>query len=345
MHMPLNANLKLGLGFGLLGFCCLCVGILLYLVLHPTPQPMLPADPAPIDFKDISPDITDPPTFSIFPTQAQPLPLFTHGFSFPHPEPILPLWRKNAQNIVLKTPQTKGQIILIIDDLGLDRVRTQQIIDLPAPLTLAFLPYAPDVREQSTRAYHKGHEILVHVPMQPLNDTLDPGPSFLRVDHDAKTIHDTLSTMLDLVPKAVGINNHMGSLLTQDEQAMTQVMKTLSPRGLAFIDSRTNPHSVGRITSAQHGIPFASRDVFLDHEETTDFVLAALEKLEQIAHTNGQAIAIGHPKDVTIHTLRTWIPTLPAKNLQIIPITYGLQKGALWPHPNQKNTEKSEHKE
>ena len=65
-------------------------------------------------------------------------------------------------------------------------------------------------------------------------------------------------------------------------------------------------------------MPFAERDVFLDHEETSEYTKSAFGELERIALENGQAIAIGHPKQITIDGLMAWQKTLSDKNIELV---------------------------
>lgn len=119
----------------------------------------------------------------------------------------------------------------------------------------------------------------------------------------------------------VGINNHMGSKMTQDRPGMARVMAELRTRGLLFIDSRTINTSVAADEAEKAGIPYAVRDVFLDHEETYEAVAGALEEVERKALKDGFAIAIGHPREETVKALREWLPTLEAKGIALVPVS------------------------
>lgn len=222
----------------------------------------------------------------------------------------------------LSVPKFKNpKIAIIIDDLGLDQPRTRQVMALDAPLTLAFLPYAPQLPEITAEAKATGHELLIHTPMQPLNRDLNPGPLALLEGMEKGEFDQALNTIFDSFEGYVGINNHMGSRLTQDEAAMGRVMKALAERGLIFVDSKTIHTSVAARVAAENGIPFAERDVFLDHVDTIEFVKGALKKTEEAAYRKGYAIAIGHPKDATIQGLREWLPGLKEKGIEIVPVS------------------------
>lgn len=236
------------------------------------------------------------------------------------PVPVLAPWQKNAV-VYAKPDWAKGQVVIIIDDLGLDRKRSARIVDLPGPLTLAYLPYAKRLHAQTRNARSMGHELLIHTPMEPMSDTADPGPNALLEGLGADEIRKRLTGVLDSFDGYVGINNHMGSRLTSNPEIMGVVMDMLRERGMAFVDSKTIQSSVAGQVARDKGLAYAERDVFLDHEGTPEFVAGALVRLEKLALRDGVAIAIGHPKDVTLDALVEWLPTLEGKGLSLAPVS------------------------
>ncbi len=213
----------------------------------------------------------------------------------------------------------RGNIVVIIDDMGVDVKRSQRVMDLPANLTLAFLPYAPNVRPMSAAAKAQGHELLIHIPMEAVNSDIGLGGMGLRTRMSAADFDTRLTQILNSFGGYVGVNNHMGSKLTQSEPAMRKVMLALKKRDKFFVDSRTIHTSVAADIAKITGVDTAVRDVFLDHVDTPQGVRDALTKAEHIAKRDGTAIVIGHPKDNTINALTAWLPTLKNKGLKIIP--------------------------
>jgi hypothetical protein len=212
--------------------------------------------------------------------------------------------------------------VIIIDDMGLARGFTQDVIDLPAPLTLAFLPYAERLEEFTTPAMDKGHELIIHVPMEPMNPDLDLGPHGLRTGMDEDEFKSILkNNIFNAFEGYVGINNHMGSRLTQDVEAMRWVMEELAERDLLFVDSKTIATSIAAKTASEHDVAFAQRDVFLDHYDTLDSVRKALHQLEEVAMRKGVAIAIGHPKAHTVKVLQDWMPEATARGFEFVPVS------------------------
>jgi polysaccharide deacetylase 2 family uncharacterized protein YibQ len=228
-------------------------------------------------------------------------------------------WEKFA----LPTVETGGRpmIAVIIDDMGLDKRRSEKILQLPGPLTISFMSYAEDLGRQTDEARAHGHELMMHVPMEPLAEGLDAGPGALLVNLPMDELKKRVGEDLDRFKGYVGINNHMGSKFTAFAPGMQVVMDELRRRGLLFIDSMTTDHSVGLNLAQQSGVPTAARNVFLDNAGDIVAVDGQLTKLEDLARKKGNAIAIGHPRDATIAALAAWLPTLQAKGLVLVPVT------------------------
>lgn len=277
------------------------------------------------------------PAPQIAPDFAPSLPLSTETLQTVDPavvvdEDIIPHEPETVDDVVdelLSAPvhhaATNPRVVIIIDDMGVDVKRSAAVVDLPAGLTLAYLPYASNIKAQTAKAKESGHELMVHVPMEPMSQTKDPGPEVLRVGQDEAAFDQILQDDLSAFDGYVGINNHMGSKLTQDKAAMARVMTALKTRNLYFIDSRTIQNSVAGDMAREAGVPHASRDVFLDHENTAEFVSKSLAQVERKALKDGLAIAIGHPKDVTIEELRAWLPTLKDKGIELVPASQAVK--------------------
>jgi polysaccharide deacetylase 2 family uncharacterized protein YibQ len=205
-------------------------------------------------------------------------------------------------------------VAIVMDDLGPDATATRQAILLPSAITLSFLPYARDVAEQARAATARGHEVIVHVPMEPLGREY-PGPRALRVGLSAAQNRRRLSWDLSRVPGADGINNHMGSRFTADRAALVPVLGLLSKTKDFFFDSRTTAKTQVVTLTRSFGILSAGRDVFLDDVQRRKYILGQLRQLLQLAERNGVAIAIGHPHAVTLQAVTWWIAHYPGLHL------------------------------
>jgi len=220
----------------------------------------------------------------------------------------------------------KAKIAIVIDDVGMNVKQSRAAINLDPNVTIAFLPYAETVKDMAAKAKANGNEMIIHTPMEAMNSDISLGSMALRKDMNFAEFDAEFNKIANSFDGYVGVNNHMGSALTQDTEAMSFLMDQLKQRDLYFLDSKTIHTSVAADIAAEYEIPFAVRDVFLDHEDTPEFVAGALEKLENVARRTGQAIAIGHPKLNTMSALQKWIPTMEAKGFELVPLSTLLER-------------------
>jgi len=228
-------------------------------------------------------------------------------------------WLKNS--VAFAVPQGRPLIAVVLDDVGVARTHAELAIDLPGVITLSFMTYADGVADMAARAHAKGHELMLHVPMEPLDGDVDAGPHALTVDASEGELLKRLAWGLNRFPGYIGINNHMGSRFTQDERGMRVVLTELRRRNLLFLDSRTIGATIGDRLAARMGVAHVIRDVFLDNEMDEAAVIRQLVQAEKIAASKGQAIAIGHPHPATIAAIRAWMPKAAARGFVIVPLS------------------------
>jgi polysaccharide deacetylase 2 family uncharacterized protein YibQ len=226
-------------------------------------------------------------------------------------------WQQFAKAV----PETGGRpmIAIVIDDMGVDKPDSARVIDLPPGITIAFMTYAKDLARQAAAARAAGHELWLHVPMEPLDGELDAGPHALKTSLTPAENRQRLDWALAQLDGYVGINNHMGSRFTSSEADMKPVLAEVKARGLAFLDSRTTAATVAGRMASEMGVPHIDRDVFIDNDETVEAVLVQLRRTEEIAEKRGRALAIGHPHATTIAALLKWLPTLKEKGFVLVP--------------------------
>lgn len=228
-----------------------------------------------------------------------------------------------------KRPQFTGEkakIAIVIDDVGMNLKQSRAAIHLDPNVTIALLPYAKTVKEMAAQAKANGNEIIIHTPMEAMSSEVSLGSMALKSDMDFAAFDVEFNRIAGSFEGYVGVNNHMGSRLTQNPEAMGYLMDQLKQRGLYFLDSRTIHTSIAADMAKTYGIPFAVRDVFLDHESTPEFVSNALKNVERIAREQGSAIAIGHPKAITMQALQNWIPNLEEKGFELVALSKVLDR-------------------
>jgi polysaccharide deacetylase 2 family uncharacterized protein YibQ len=159
---------------------------------------------------------------------------------------------------------------------------------------------------------------MLHQPMEPASDNMDPGPGSIDAEMSAHQIEAVLARNLDQVPLARGVNNHMGSKATASPQVMEVVLPFLAERGLFFVDSLTTSASVCREVADRTGIPIAVRDVFLDNVLTREHISGQLQKLKRVALKKGRAIGVGHFHPLTLRTIEELAPSLEQEGVEFV---------------------------
>lgn len=228
---------------------------------------------------------------------------------------------------VLYAEQNAGQnaeqtayLAIIIDDIGHNRTRGEQAIQLPGSVTYAVLPNSRYAAALSEIAFASHKEVIVHLPMENRNKfpmALDA----LTDNLSQQEFLDSINTSISKVPHARGINNHQGSYLTEQSKQMTWLMDELKSRNFFFLDSRTSPKTVAYKVALKKNILSGARDVFLDNERTTFEIDKAFQHLVKIAKRRGTAIGIGHPHKQTLDYLAMAIPHLEQQGIKLLSVS------------------------
>lgn len=250
--------------------------------------------------------------------------LFFAGSAFAEPVADPSLQSQLPSETPLETPlekpspiQSKPKIAIIIDDLGNSLKSGLNALTLPGQITYAVLPHRRHSQTLAKRASRLGKEIILHAPMSTLDGRFI-GAGALSDELNEKQFKDRLRHAIQSTPHISGMNNHMGSSLTQNPQAMRWVMDVLREEHLFFIDSRTTAETVAFTIAQQSGISSATRDVFLDHKVSTEHIHKQFKRTIAVARKYGSAIAIGHPHDETLNYLARILPELKAMNIELI---------------------------
>lgn len=229
-------------------------------------------------------------------------------------------WQANA--VPFEDSGGRPMIALVLDDVGLNRPNSRRAAALPGPLTLAFMTYAEKIDDMLATARRAGHELLVHMPMQPRDTDYNPGPNALIVGLDEEELARRIDWGLSRFEGFVGVNNHMGSLFTTSLPGMGQVMAELKQRGLLYLDSKTAGASVGSGLALRLGVPYAERDVFIDNDHRDKAAIRRqLEALEATARRRGYAVGIGHPHTTTLDVLGGWLADVEQRGFALVPIS------------------------
>ena len=210
-------------------------------------------------------------------------------------------------------------IAIVIDDLGANVARTNSAIALPANVTLSFLPDPPRSLQLSRRARLAGHEVMLHLPMQP-SGSQNAGEHALTTGLPPDQLKQRLQWALSRVSDYDGVNNHMGSRFTESAGDLKVVMRELKSRNLFFLDSRTTADSQAQMIAEEFDLPTGRRDVFLDGQRSARAIRQQLVLAENFARVHGSVIAIGHPYPETLQVLAAWSRTIRQRGFRLAPV-------------------------
>jgi len=292
-----NSLVKVFTGLAILILLVVMAGLFAQFMLAPEKlqKPVAPSKSIPATKQPIA----KIPTFEIYPPREIP----------PAKKPVRP-----------PTPEKRLPLVaIIIDDLGYDKKIAKKFSDLNVLLTFSILPHSPFQKSIARLSRDKGFGIMLHLPMEPLEyPGVNPGPGSLLTSMTPDQLIRQLEKDLGAVPFIKGVNNHMGSKMTAESSQIYQIFSILKKRNLFFIDSRTTAESLCKPSARLFQIPFAQRDVFLDHLQEAQFIRNQLKKLVRIAQRNGYAVGIGHPHLLTYQILQEMLPDLQ-KKVQLVP--------------------------
>jgi uncharacterized protein len=212
----------------------------------------------------------------------------------------------------------KPKVAIIIDDLGYQKEIAERILNMDFPVAISVLPFLSHSQLVAQMAKDKGMTVLLHLPMEPHNSDVNPGQGAIFSTMSEEDIRNKVSSNLFNLPNIDGINNHMGSKVTENEEIMRIVLTEIKKRGMFFVDSMTSPNSVGYKLCKEMGIKTAYRSVFLDNEKDLDYIRNQVKLLKEDAIRNGSAIAIGHPYCNTVDVLYEMDSLLQSEGIEIV---------------------------
>jgi len=215
-------------------------------------------------------------------------------------------------------PRHRGDIVLILDDVGFDHQPLSAAMRIDPNINFAVLPNSQRAGEFATKLHARGFEVLCHLPMEPEGfPRVSPGSGAVLTSMSDEEIVRTTTANVGEIPYARGVNNHMGSRATADRRVMTSVLGAL-PKGMYFIDSRTTGASVAGNVARQLNVRTASRNVFLDDVQSQSAIRIQLRALAHAAEEHGMAVGIGHMYPTTVQVLSEAAPMLRKEGFRFV---------------------------
>lgn len=230
------------------------------------------------------------------------------------------LAREKAAAIVTQKPEVRGhgQIAIVIDDFGYSKEPISAFAGIARPLTFAVLPYQPFSNEAAARGLSSGHQIILHLPMEPFTQAEQSEKLTITVNMSDSEIQEMTQKAIQSVPGLIGVNNHQGSRATADRRVMKAVLGELKRDSLFFLDSRTSSQSIGAETARQMGIRTGENQLFIDNTDEVSAIKAKLRTAQDMAIKYGSVIVIGHARMNTAAAVSEMVGELEAKGIQLV---------------------------
>ncbi len=231
-------------------------------------------------------------------------------------------------------PETP-RLCVILDDLGLNELVDFRALGLPHGVTLSILPYGLHARRLADAARAVSHEVFLHMPMQPLGDA-DPGPGALRLDVSWQENVARLKEALDRIGSVSGVNNHMGSAFSEQEDALCPIMDVLADRDLIFVDSKTSANSRAYHVARACGVRTIENGAFLDNDVDASYLAVQMDLAGRKAVQTGLVVGIAHAHAATIGALPSCLSDLADRGVMLSTIA-GVIRPAEHPGPHRRH--------
>jgi len=215
------------------------------------------------------------------------------------------------------------RVAIVISGLGLDSDATRAAIThLPAPVSLAFSPYAHDLSSWIAAARQAGHEVLLGLPMEPADfPRQDPGPRTLLTSLPPDQNIARLRWILGRGTNYVGLVGVEGDRFVAERSSLEPILDALKTRGLLFIDDHDPSTSVAGALGHEMDMAWAITNRRLDSDASQPAVDKMLADLDATAAQDGAALGLGDLYPVTIERVIAWAPALPSKGIELVPAT------------------------
>nr|WP_226793467.1 divergent polysaccharide deacetylase family protein [Bacillus sp. B1-b2] len=218
----------------------------------------------------------------------------------------------------------RNELAIVIDDFGNNMKGTEDMLNLPVPITVAIMPFLPTSKEDAIAAHKKGHEVIIHMPMEPKKGKKSwLGPGAITTDLSDKEIRDRVQNAIKSIPYAVGMNHHMGSKATEDERVMRIILEECQKNNLFYLDSKTTSKSVIKDIAEELQVPYLENDLFFDHIYTSQHISKQANRLAKSLDKKEESIAIGHvgvSGPAVVSVLKEYIPVYQ-KEADIVPLS------------------------
>ncbi len=231
-------------------------------------------------------------------------------------------WQVYARPVPAGT-QTVRRIALVVSGMGISESATAHAIEtLPPEVTLSFAPYGARLQEWIDKARAAGHEVLLELPMEPFGyPQNDPGPHTLLTGGDTGENISRLEWLMSRFTGYAGVMNYQGARFTASSAALKPVLAALGARGLLYVDNGASARSLAPALAREAGLPAVQATRIVDPVQNPEVIATALDILEEVSATNGNAVGVASGFPVTVDALTQWAARLKDEGYVLVPVT------------------------
>ncbi len=219
---------------------------------------------------------------------------------------------------VIQKKYANPKAAIVIDDFGYNMNNVENLFAIKKAVTFSVLPNLPYSRRVAELASSKGYEVILHLPLESVDSAAPAEMGTIKADMGEKEIFALLDKDIAVIPGLRGVSNHQGSKVTEDKRSMAIILSGLKKAGLYFFDSLVTDRSVCRQSAADAGVPYAKRDLFLDNENSPEYIEKQLLSLRRAAFKYGSVIAVCHDRKNTIAVLSKMMPELAEEGIRFV---------------------------
>lgn len=221
-----------------------------------------------------------------------------------------------------ENPQGKPVVSIIVGGLGTSYRQSISMIDeLPPEVTLSFVPTANN--ELLRYARRKGHEILLEVPMEPLErGRARAHPDMLLANSNGESNVLRIQSLLRGRRELYGVISQKGGKFVKSDGDIAPVFAHLERQNMAFFQHSTLTRTNFADAAAALNLPFAAAEENIDTEIRASDIEAKLFQLETQALDQGLSFGTGFAYPQTVDIVSRWARRLNEKGILLAPASY-----------------------
>ena len=220
-------------------------------------------------------------------------------------------------------PRGMQMVSIVVGELGLNSKDTKKAIDqLPPEVSLAFKTSSEGMDIWFRRAWARGHETLIDLPMEPVGyPSNDPGPYTLLTSALDEQNDLRLEWAMSRGMGYVGLVNTVGNRFAENAQVLRPMFHRIREHGLLFLEASDAKRRATGAAAASTGIAYGETMLQLDSYASREVVREKLEELTQAALQTGRAIGYSSSTPVVIEEIKAWSRTLPSRGVVLAPVS------------------------